>query len=225
MTNFSYNFKSTEKVKDGGKFLSAGIHDVTFKSVSLDTIVGKDGTKYNVMKLTVDVDGYGEYSHNFFEPTSDQRTSTQYGENPSQVEQFMIIIRQILEAIDPEVLEKIYASEKGLGTTFVDIVKNISKITSSKSGTATQLKLIPNGNFNQIPSFPARITKDGNLGIATRFIGKDLVLSSTELKKVEAVKNAKPTSMNTFNQSQATKDLLADINADFGGDSSDDLPF
>ena len=31
--------------------------------------------------------------------------------------------------------------------------------------------------------------------------------------------------MNTFNQSQATKDLLADINADFGGDSSDDLPF
>lgn len=222
--NYNYDFKATQNAKDGGKFLSAGIHNVTFKGIFLDKITSqKDGTTYNTMKLVVDIDDYGEYSHNFFEPTSDQRIETQYGENPSQVEQFMIVVRQILEAICPEVLEKLYASSDGLGKTFNEIVKNVANYTSPKIGTKTQIKLIPNGNYNQIPGFPARITKNGDLSIATRFIGNDLVLSASELKKVEAVKNARPTNM--AGQSQETKDLLNDLGMKMDKDGSDDLPF
>lgn len=220
---FDYNFKSTETAKDGGKFLAPGIHNATFKGVTLDKVTSqKDGTTYNTMKLTLDIEDYGEYSHNFFEPTSDQRTQSQFGENPSQVEQFMIVVRQILEALCPETLKKIYASEKGLGKSFTEIVTNVGKATKDCIGMETQVKLIPNGNYNQIPGFPARIDKNGNLGIATRFIGKDLVLSAAELKKVNAAQNAKPTNMA---QSQETKDLLNDIASDLDSDNTDDLPF
>lgn len=222
--NYNYDFKATQDAKESGKFLSAGIHDVTFKGISLDKITSqKDNNTYKTMKLTVDVDDYGEYTHNFFEPTSDQRTESQFGTNPSQVEQFMIAIRQILEAVCPDTLNNIYASKKGLGSTFEEIVNNVIKCTAPKVGTRTQIKLIPNGSYNQIPGFPARITKDGNLGIATRFIGENLVLSASELKKVEAAKNAKPTDMKSV-QNQATKDLLNDLNMEMDEDSSD-LPF
>ena len=87
-----------------------------------------------------------------------------------------------------------------------------------------QIKLIPQSNgFVSMPSFPARITRNGDLGIATRIIGQNLVLTPNELKKIEAAKNAAPTNM----ASQAdTSTTLNAMSENLGIDNnSDDLPF
>ena len=87
-----------------------------------------------------------------------------------------------------------------------------------------QIKLIPQSNgFVSMPSFPARITRNGDLGIATRIIGQNLVLTPSELKRIEAAKNATPTNMASQADTSATLNAMSEnLGID---DSSDDLPF
>ena len=87
-----------------------------------------------------------------------------------------------------------------------------------------QIKLIPQNNgFVSMPSFPARITRNGDLGIATRIIGQNLVLTPNELKKIEAAKNATPTNMASQADTSTTLNAMSEnLGID---DDSDDLPF
>ena len=87
-----------------------------------------------------------------------------------------------------------------------------------------QVKLIPQSNgFVSMPSFPARITRNGDLGIATRIIGQNLSLTPNELKRIEAVKNATPTNMASQVDTSTTLNAMSEnLGID---DSSDDLPF
>ena len=87
-----------------------------------------------------------------------------------------------------------------------------------------QIKLIPQSNgFVSMPSFPARITRNGDLGIATRIIGQNLVLTPNELKRIEAAKNATPTNMASQADTSKTLDAMSE---NLGIDDSDnDLPF
>ena len=69
-----------------------------------------------------------------------------------------------------------------------------------------------------MPSFTARIDKNGNLGIATRIIGENLTLTSTEVKRIENAQTAKPTNIST-----STADVVSAMASDLDSDS--DLPF
>ena len=61
------------------------------------------------------------------------------------------------------------------------------------------------------------------MGIQTRVIGHNLTLSSSEVKKIEAAKNAKPTDMATKKEA---KELLDDLGIDMKPSNGlDDLPF
>ena len=103
-----FNMTATTGLKESGNFLSAGIHKAKFNGLSLGTITSqKDGKEYSVMSLTLDVDGHGDFVHNFFEPTSGERTESQFGQNPSQAEHFMVSLRQIFDALDPKIGEAI----------------------------------------------------------------------------------------------------------------------
>ena len=87
-----------------------------------------------------------------------------------------------------------------------------------------QIKLIPQSNgFVSMPSFPARITRNGDLGIATRIIWQNLVITPNELKKIEAAKNATPTNMASQADTSTTLNAMSEnLGID---DNSDDLPF
>ena len=182
------------------------------------------------MQLTLDVDGYGDFTHNFFEPTSNERTQSQFGENPSQVEQFMVALRQILDALDPKIGESIdnknvVVNGKKIDTDNLDfdqLVKLSAVLTKPYIGTEVEVKLVPQSNgFNSIPGFPARINRAGALGIATRFIGHNLTLSQTEQRRIEQAQNNRPTNMAPAS-SNATLDGVADA---LGVDTNTDLPF
>ena len=219
----NFNLNATTGAKEAGSVLSAGIHNATFKGISKDSINGKDGNVYDVMTLTLDVEGYGEFKHNFFEPTSSDRTTSQFGENPSQIEHFLIAIRQIVDALDPKIGAGIDDGSITISGTFSQVVNKIKTLTAPYVGNSVQIKLLPGKNgFAALPGFPARITKTGVLGIATRFIAKEnLVLTDYEKKKIDAARNATPTNMAA---NSATNDLLDGMKSQMD-DDLDDLPF
>lgn len=228
-----FDLTATAGVKEAGKLLSAGIHKAKFISVKYNTITSQNnGNTYNTMQLTLDVDGYGEFNHNFFEPTSAERTQGTYGENPSQVDHFMVAVRQILDALDPEIGKKIDSDSievKGKHVNiknldFKQLVTLVSILSEPYNGTELEIKLVPGNNgFNQIPGFPARINRQGVLGISTRFIGHDLVLNQSEQKKIDAVNNAQPTNMRQTESGSV--EGLADALGLGSSESDSDLPF
>jgi len=227
-----FNLSATTGVKESGKFLQPGIHKAKFVSVELSNLNSqKTGQDYKTMKLTLDIDGYGEFTHNFFEPTSEERTANTFGENPSQVEHFLVAVRQIVDALDPKIGEAIDNDTievngkhvKKDNLSFDQLVKLISILTKPCAGKEVEIKLVPQSNgFAAIPGFPAKITRNGDVGIATRFIGHDLVMNQSEQKKIDATKNAQPTNM--AQTSNGSVDGLADA---LGIDTTEnsDLPF
>ena len=219
----NFNLNATTGAKEAGSVLSAGIHNATFKGISKDSINGRDGNVYDVMTLTLDVEGYGEFKHNFFEPTSGDRTTSQFGENPSQIEHFLIAVRQIVDALDPKIGAGIDDGSITISGTFSQVVNKIKTLTTPYVGNSVQIKLLPGKNgFAALPGFPARITKTGVLGIATRFIAKEnLVLTDYEKKKIDAARNATPTNMAA---NSAANDLLDGMKSQMD-DDLDDLPF
>lgn len=219
----NFDFSMTKGAKEAGKMLSAGIHNATFKGISGDTINGKDGKSYKVMSLLLDIDDYGEFKHNFFEPTSKDRTTSMFGENPSQLEHFMIAVRIILDALDPGIGERIDNGEIKFAGTFAQMVAAVKKLTTPYIDKEVQVKLLPQNNgFAAIPGFPARISKSGALGIANKFLGENLVLSDAEKRKIDAVKNATPTVMSDKTQDDTLASMEDDLDSD---DDLGDLPF
>lgn len=225
----------TTGLKESGNFLSAGIHKAKFNGLTLGSITSqKDGSVYQTMTLALDVEGHGEFTHNFFEPTSKERTQSQFGENPSQVEHFMVSLRQIFDALDSKIGDMIdndnviikdqNGNDKKVNTADLDFTKlvKLSKVlTDPYIGTEVEIKLVPQSNgFNSIPGFPAKINRAGALGIATRFIGHNLTLSQSEQRRIDTAQNNRPTNM--VSNSNATLEGVADA---LNIDSASDLPF
>jgi len=220
----NYNFNDALKAKDSGNFLSPGIKNATFKGVELGKVTSqKNGNTYKTLSLKLDIEGYGEYTQNFFEPESSERTEGQYGPNASQLDHFLIIVREILEAVNPKIIEDIDSGKEELTGTFNKVVNTVKDLTDPFVGKVqVQVKLIPQNNgFASMPSYPARIDRNGNLAISTRIIGHNLTLTPRELKQIEASKNAKPTNMAS---KVDVKDTLEEMDKNIDAEE-DDLPF
>ena len=226
-----FDLTATTGVKESGKYLQPGIHNAKFVGIELNDLVSqKNSQNYKTMKLTLDIDGFGEFNHNFFEPTSDKRTPGTWAENPSPVEQFMVAVRQIVDALSPEIGESIdndsvvvsgkHISLKDL--SFDQLVKLIAILTKPYAGKELEVKLIPQSNgFADIPGFPAKCDRNGKLAIQTKFIGANLIINQSEQKKIDAAKNAQPTNM-----SQTTSGSVEGLAEQLGiEDTSSDLPF
>ena len=224
-----FDLTSTTGIKESN-FIGAGIHNAKFNGLSLGNITSqKDGSVYNVMTLSLDIEGHGEFTHNFFEPTSDERSQGTYGLQPSQKDHFMVALRQIFDALDSKIGEMIDSKNVTVNgkavdmskiSTFEQLVKLSKALTDPYIGTEVEVKLIPQNNgFNAIPGFPARINRAGMLGIATRFIGHNLTISQYEQKKIDAAVNSRPTNM-------ANNDTtLSGVSDALGLSDDSDLPF
>lgn len=220
----NYNFAAAAKAKEGNS-LSGGIKNATFMGVEFANVTSqKTGDAFKTLALKLDIEGHGPYTQNFFEPQSDERTQGTWGMQPSPLDHFLITVREILEAVDPQIIKDIDAGTKTLSGNFKQIVDAVKTFTDPMIGKVkVQVKLIPQSNgFCSMPGFPARITRSGDLGIATRIIGHDLVLTPAELKKIEAAKAATPTNMASKIDTAATIDAMS---ADLGETKEDDLPF
>lgn len=217
------NFNFAQKVVESAGKLTAGIKDATFMGVAFETKTSqKDGNSFKTLALKLDIDGYGPYTQNFFEPQSDERTAMQWGVSASMLDHFLVLVREILEAVDPQIVKDIDSGTKTLTGNFKQICDTIKQWTDPAVGKLkVQIKLVPQSNgYVSMPTFVARITKSGDLGIATRVIGHEITLTSSEIKKIDAANNAKPTTM----PSKEADDILGAVSEDLNN-SVDDLPF
>ena len=226
---FEFNMAQTANAVEstGKKRLDPRIYNATFKGITKNVIESHDGRSFNVMTLNLEIEDYGPFTHNFFEPGEDGnvRKDGLYGPNASKVDHLLISIRQILEALDPDIVKGIDAGTTKIGGSFSKVVKTIQQLTDEYIGDEVEIKMVPNNNgYCDLPAFPAKLTKNGNLAIATRFIGHDLAMTASEQKKIDAAKNAKPTNMATASK-KSTTDLLGDIATEVKADDEvEDLP-
>lgn len=174
-----------------GNFLRAGIHDVFFKGIDK-----ADG--FSAIELRFEaVDGSGIHNERIFEPRSEERTQSQYGTNPSEAEQFMCKVKQVIDALDPELAHKIETEgDKFAAASFDAFIALLKKYLDKKVGAQTQIKLVPTtGNFVGFPGFIARLSKDNVIYMTTKVIGENLVLTAKEKTAIDTAANAKPTDM------------------------------
>lgn len=230
----NFDIKSTKGAAEAGQRITAGIHTCKFMGVSRGTVESKDGKVFDVVTLTVNINDYGEFKHNFFVPTEDsdaQRTEGAFGQNPSKAEHFLIAMREIIAAVDSDADKAIENDEPimvdddevKLSGSFAQFFKGMKKITDPHIGEEVEIKLIPQSNgFVAVPPFCARITKKGDLGKQTVFIGHNLTLSPREQRDIENAKNATPTNMASKTKSD---DMLNELKKDLKEEGDDDLPF
>lgn len=179
-------------VSVASSFLPAGIHKVRFTGMNL-----ANAGESNVVEFKFEsVNGAGIHNERIFEPRSNERTTSQFGENPSEAEQFTLKISQIISALDPELAKKIDENgDRFQAPDFPSFVNLLKKYLDNKVGTETFIKLVPSGNYVNFPRYIASINKDGVLYINNKFIGNNLALTAKEARSIEEASRAKPTSM------------------------------
>lgn len=187
-----FSMGAAKGVSVASSFLPAGIHKVRFTGMNL-----ANAGESNVVEFKFEsVDGAGIHNERIFEPRSNERTTSQFGENPSEAEQFTLKISQIISALDPELAKKIDENgDRFQAPDFPSFVNLLKKYLDNKVGTETFIKLIPSGNYVNFPRYVASINKDGVLYINNKFIGNNLALTAKEARSIEEASRAKPTSM------------------------------
>lgn len=194
-----------------------GIYPVKFSGARKETIKGKKDPNavYEILKVRFDgADGYYEESI-FYPKDGDEkrpiRTSKEGHEyqGASSFDRTMTFIAQVAEVLNPEGFKKMQAASAKF-RSFDDVVNAFIKITDSAKGKETNLKLVgrtQDGNVvASLPKFVA-INKNGEKFTCDNFVGDKLFFSAyEESKKVEYL-NAKPTNMDSGENSTIAKEV------------------
>lgn len=206
---------------NSGNYLKAGIHEVVFKGIE-----PVEGSEAMILKFETP-DGSMVHNERIFAPRNTERSDSQYGQNPSELEQFLSKCKCIIKALDPDLFAKIEKDgDKFSAPDFDGFVKLLKKYLDKKVDTTTKIKLVPtNGQYVGFPGFPARISKDGNLYISNNFIGDNLVLTAAESRKIDEAANAKPTDMSKTHDNDDLMGIADDYKDVADDDDPDGLPF
>ncbi len=176
------------------------IHEVLFKG--LEYSQSKDG-KWEFMRIKFQgVDGGFFTDSTFgFDKDAGVRQKTQYGENPSAYESFMMKIKHLINAVAPELLAKMQAGEivftpKGKSDLFKQYVVFIGEQLESYKDAKTTIKLVQNKKGEAaFPTFFAGVSKEGIAYMKSNFIGNNLSFSQKEKEAMGKVAAARPTVM------------------------------
>lgn len=198
MINYNFNTTAGASQSNNVKGLEGNkIHDVIFKGVEKLTLK----EKYNVLQIKF-ANEEGMYTETIFEPNEkslerssrDDKNGNKV-ESPSGLESMMLLIRHLIDAVNPKLGEKIDAGTTPMNVAGWDnLCAFVKKATDPGIGSATKIKLIKNNQgYARFPYF-ARIRKDDNKAIVSNnFIGDSVFFSDYEMKQQEKQASAKPT--------------------------------
>lgn len=188
------------------------IHQVKFDGAESTEFEGKQiaGKIYKVLKLKFSNDE-GVFEHIIFEPEEKdfERQSREYtndkGESttitsPSNVENLMLLVKHLIDAVLPEFGAKIDSGEQVFGgKDWEQLRSNIVLVLEKAIDTETSIKLInDNKGVARFPGFFTGLNKDGKAYVRNNFIGKNLGFSSYETQRMNTQATAKPTSPESF---------------------------
>ena len=194
-----------------------GIYPVKFSGARKETIKGKKDPNavYEILKVRFDgADGYYEESI-FYPKDGDEkrpiRTSKEGHEyqGASSFDRTMTFIAQVAEVLNPEGFKKMQAASAKF-RSFDDVVTAFIKITDGAKGKETNLKLVgrtQNGNVvASLPKFVA-INKNGEKFTCDNFVGDKLFFSAYEESKKTEYLSAKPTNMDSSENSTIANEV------------------
>lgn len=216
-------------VRPATTYLRAGIHTVKFMGVE------KGDSNYSTIDFLFEDANGAVHTERLFEPQENTRKPNRFDsskEDPSQAEQFMCKLMQIIMALNPDFHAQIVSHPDAFARLdFNGLIAAVQKGLTPKVGTEVQIKLLPSGRYVSFPGFPARIDRNGNLYLSTSFIGQDLTLSAYEKDQIDKALSAKPTDMSKkddidFDLKSDDVDLLGTPSTDDTTEEEDDgLPF
>lgn len=222
---FSFTETANSSQSTGGNALEGNkIHDVIFEEAVVEDVQGKqDPTAvYKVIKLKFKNDE-GSYEHAIFEPNRDRGDfdrgvrefvkdgKTQTMPTASNVESMMLLLKHAIDAIRPEVGEKINKGEVKLeAKNWNDLRNNVATILNKGKGVSTKIKLLTNNKgYSKFPGFFTGINQEGKAYIRNNFIGNKLGFTPYETSRMTTMATAKPTNMSL--EPEPSTDL-SDIN-------------
>ena len=194
-----------------------GIYPVKFSGARKETIKGKKDPNavYEILKVRFDgADGYYEESI-FYPKDRDEKRPTYISkegheyQGASSFDRTMTFIAQVAEVLNPEGFKKMQAASAKFRSCD-DVVTAFIKITDSAKGKETNLKLVgrtQNGNVvASLPKFVA-INKNGEKFTCDNFVGDKLFFSAYEESKKAEYLSAKPTNMDSGENSTIAKEV------------------
>ena len=194
-----------------------GIYPVKFSGARKEVIQGKKdpNATYEILKVRFDgEDGYYEESI-FYPKAGDEQRPTYTSKDghkyqgASSFDRTMTFIAQVAEVLNPEGFKKMQAASSKF-KSFDDVVTAFIKITDSAKGKETNLKLVgrtQNGNVvASLPKFVA-INKNGEKFTCDNFVGDKLFFSAYEESKKAEYLSAKPTNMDSGENSTIAKEV------------------
>ena len=194
-----------------------GIYPVKFSGARKETIKGKKDPNavYEILKVRFDgADGY--YEESIFYPKDGDEKRPIYTskdgheyQGASSFDRTMTFIAQVAEVLNPEGFKKMQAASAKF-RSFDDVVTAFIKITDVAKGKETNLKLVgrtQNGNVVAgLPKFVA-INKNGEKFTCDNFVGDKLFFSAYEESKKSEYLNAKPTTMDSSENSTIANEV------------------
>ena len=212
----------TSFVTNTNSYLKAfDIYEVNLTKFERSSLNGKDGVNtYPVITIEFGNDT-GIFSENLFIPTKDEdfvrrENETSHKLMPSRFDQFQFTIMQIVETLNPQDAQKIKNSASKL-KTIDDFVKVTTQALEKVKNVKCFLKLIgkvSNGTwYARLPN-SCIINGDGKC-VPIRFVSldrNDLKFSPYEVGKMQEFQKAKPTNMDSVDDSKSDGGLdLNDI--------------
>ena len=195
--NFDLSF--TAGVSQSGtrkQFVGNEIYTVKFDGCEYREFTSKDGANFKVLDIKFSNED-GQYTKTFFEPKDSDFQDTQgtYGANPSNVKQMLLALKHLIDAVNPELGQKIDKGEEKIAkNTWKGICDFIVDNTKEFIGKETKIKLIKNNKGNaEFPGFFASYSREGKLYMNTNFIGDKIFFTTKELNRIKAQETAKPT--------------------------------
>lgn len=209
-----FSFDATAGASQSTSSVLAGneIHAVKFEGVFKEDIESKNtGKTYKVLKLKFKNEN-GSFEHSVFEPIKSEghfdRTDFEYEKNgeklsfprASVAEEVMLLLKHLIDAVRPEVGQKIDNKEVQLGgKNWDDLRNNIVTILAKGVGAETNIKLLTDSKgYARFPRSFTGVNREGVAYINNNFIGKKLGFSTYEANKIKQAATAKPTEVEKF---------------------------
>ena len=229
MSGFSFSTKDLGSSQSVGKSLEGNkIHEVKFLGANIHEFPNKQGgDAYEVIQFKFVGANEAPFEHSIFAPRPqdfDRGESVFLKDgkenkvpNPSNVESMMLFFKHTIDAILPEVAEKLDNGDIVLqGKTWNELRKNVVEMLAPGIGVTTSIKLIKDKNgFARFPGyFTSLNTKTGKAYVKNNFIGKDLGFTPAEVTRMKKETTAKPTEM-SFDDTAVVDDDMGSLDMDF----------
>lgn len=189
------------------KLAGNSIYSVRFDGAEKKDIQGvKDPTiTYEVLILKFSNED-GIYEHTIFgpKPEDGKRGETEFTNKngnkekipqPSNNENLMLLLKHVIDAVNPTVAKVIDSGEKKLGAKdWVSLRELVLKICTQGVGAQTKIKLLKKKSNGEatFPGFFAAINRDGKAYIRNNFIGDKVAFSAYEITRITNEANATP---------------------------------